>query len=124
MLSELISDSGVISGVDFDAGFSINQSDLNINQFADAFSNTDFHLSQKVNFYDDRLSLAVKGNILNTTGLETTRTLMVGGDFQIEYAVTDDRRLKVRVYQRSEPTILGNRRFKTGLGFTFRQEFD
>lgn len=124
MLSELISDSGVISGVDFDAGFSINQSDLNINQFSDAFSNTDFHLSQKVNFYDDRLSLAVKGNILNTTGLETTRTLMVGGDFQIEYAVTDDRRLKVRVYQRSEPTILGNRRFKTGLGFTFRQEFD
>ncbi len=124
MLSELISDSGVISGVDFDAGFSINQSDLNINQFADAFSNTDFHLSQKVNFYDDRLSLAVKGNILNTTGLETARTLMVGGDFQIEYAITDDRRLKVRVYQRSEPTILGNRRFKTGLGFTFRQEFD
>lgn len=124
MLSELIADVGIISGIDFDAGFSINQSDLNINQFADAFSNTDFHLSQRVNFYDDRLSLAVKGNILNTTGLETTRTMMVGGDFQIEYALTEDRRLKVRVYQRSEPTILGNRRFKTGLGFTFRQEFD
>ena len=124
MLSELVADVGIISGIDFDAGFSINQSDLNINQFADAFSNTDFHLSQRVNFYDDRLSLAVKGNLLNTTGLETTRTLMVGGDFQIEYALTEDRRLKVRVYQRSEPTILGNRRFKTGLGFSFRQEFD
>ncbi|MCF8236656.1 MAG: translocation/assembly module TamB [Saprospiraceae bacterium] len=124
MLSELVADVGIISGIDFDAGFSINQSDLNINQFTDAFSNTDFHLSQRVNFYDDRLSLAVKGNILNTTGLETTRTLMVGGDFQIEYALTEDRRLKVRVYQRSEPTILGNRRFKTGLGFSFRQEFD
>ena len=47
-----------------------------------------------------------------------------GTDFDIQYELTKDRRLKIRVYYENEPDILGGRRNNTGLGLSFRREFD
>jgi hypothetical protein len=46
------------------------------------------------------------------------------GDLVVEYFLTEQRNLKVRFYQSTEPEIGGGRRNKTGLGLSFRKEFD
>ena len=53
----------------------------------------------------------------------TTNSAFLAGDVVIEYAVTRDRRFKVRMYQLTDATILG-RRNKRGLGLSWRREFD
>jgi len=47
-----------------------------------------------------------------------------GTDFDVQYELTKDRRLKIRVYYQNEPEILGGRKNNTGLGLSFRREFD
>ena len=42
----------------------------------------------------------------------------------IEYVLTDDRRFKVRFYQRSEQDLDGSRRDRTGLGINYRRQFN
>jgi len=47
-----------------------------------------------------------------------------GTDVILEYELTKDRRLKIRGYYKNEPDILGGRKNNTGLGLSFRREFD
>ena len=42
------------------------------------------------------------------------------GDYALEYVLTTDRRLKVRLYYRNEETIEG-RKNKTGIGLVYRR---
>lgn len=123
LMSELVSDVGIISDVGFDFNYNLYQSQA-ITQIDQAFTDSKIQVTQRINFYDDRLSLAIEGSVINTRGIEANSGVLIGGDFMVEYALTEDRRLKMRVYQRSEPTILGNNRYKVGAGLTFRKEFD
>jgi hypothetical protein len=123
LMSELVSDVGIISDVGFDFNYNLYQSQA-ITQIEQAFTDSKIQVTQRINFYDDRLSLAIEGSVINTRGIEASSGVLIGGDFKVEYALTEDRRLKLRVYQRSEPTILGNNRYKVGAGLTFRKEFD
>lgn len=123
LMSELVSDVGIISDVGFDFNYNLYQSQA-ITQIEQAFTDSKIQVTQRINFYDDRLSLAIEGSVINTRGIEASSGVLIGGDFMVEYALTEDRRLKMRVYQRSEPTILGNNRYKVGAGLTFRKEFD
>ena len=45
------------------------------------------------------------------------------GDFVVEYVVSDDGRLKLKAYNRSDPDINGNRN-KTGVGVSYSLEFN
>ena len=82
-------------------------------------------LRQSLDLFNDRLTVQVGGNIdwggnvLNTPEGST----FLAGDVVIEYAVTRDRRFKVRAYQLTDATILG-RRNKRGVGLSWRREFD
>ncbi|MBP6183483.1 MAG: translocation/assembly module TamB domain-containing protein [Saprospiraceae bacterium] len=123
LMTELVSDVGVISDIGLNVNYNFYQSQ-SITQIDEAFKDSEFHIRQRINFYDDRLSLAVEGSVINTRGIESSGAILIGGDFRVEYALTPDRQLKLRVYQRSEPTILGNSRYKVGAGITFRKEFE
>ncbi len=123
LMSEMVSGVGIISDVGFDFNYNIYQSQ-SITQIEQAFTDSKIQVTQRINFYDDRLSLAIEGSVINTRGIEASSGVLLGGDFMIEYALTEDRRLKMRVYQRSEPTILGNNRYKVGAGISFRKEYE
>jgi hypothetical protein len=41
----------------------------------------------------------------------------------LEYSISRDQRFKVRAYRTPEQSLEGNR-YRTGLGLTYRQEFD
>ena len=123
LMHDLVADIGIISDVDFNFKYNIYQNN-SPNQIEEAFTDSDFKVSQRINFYDDRLSLNIQGSVINTKGIESSGAILLGGDFQVEYSLTEDRRLRLRVYQRSEPTILGNNRYKAGVGITYRKEWD
>lgn len=122
LMSELISTNSVISDIGFDFNYNVFQAQ-NITDFNNTFTDSRIKVSQRLNFYDDRLSLAVEGSVTNTRGVEANSNVLLGGDFMVEYVLTDDRKLKMRIYQRTEPTVLGNNRYKVGAGLIYRNSF-
>lgn len=123
LMSELVSDVGIISDIGMNVNYNFYQSQ-SITKIEEAFKDSEFQIRQRINFYDDRLSLNIEGSFINTRGIESKGGVLIGGDFRVEYALTEDRRLKMRVYQRTEPTVLGNNRYKVGAGLTYRKDFD
>ncbi len=127
LLSEVFTDVGFISGVDFDIAYNVYQADHVDLGDTDRFARTgsELQLRLKNNLFNDRLSINVGSNIdLGNSALQSSNGSYVAGDIVIEYILTKDRRFKIRFYQSSQPSIQGGRRNKTGLGLSYRREFD
>ncbi|MEY3053416.1 MAG: hypothetical protein RLY31_3201, partial [Bacteroidota bacterium] len=76
---------------------------------------------------NDRFSIRMGGNFDVSGGnnqLYTSNSGFLSGDFQLEYVITKDKRLKIKVYNSTEPDFAGGRRNKYGVGLSFRKEFD
>ncbi len=124
LFSDLISEGRVLSGIDFDIAYNQYQNvDLGDGQ---NFSRGDeFQVQLRQNFLNDRLTVLLGGNVDIGTSVRNTASAgtFVGNDIVIEYALSTDRSLKLRVYQRLQPDI-GGRRLQIGSGLSFRREFD
>ena len=70
------------------------------------------------------VNIAGKANLGGGAVINNSNDALVTGDFIIEYELTKDRRLKIRGYYKNEPEILGGRRNNTGVGLSFRKEFN
>ena len=118
LLSEVFTDVGFISGIDFDIAYNVytadNLDDLSVS------TGSEFQLRLKNYLFNDRLSINVGSNI---GAAETTEGTYFAGDVVIEYVLTKDRRFKVRFYQSTQPSIRG-RETKQGVGISYRREFD
>lgn len=125
--SELLTDNGFISGIDFDFGYSQYQF-TGIDSPDALESNSEIRGKLK-------LQLGQNNRWFVTTGLNvdigTTRNVpnptnnsILTGEVMLEYIITNDRRLKLKIYNKTEPDIAGTRRRKSGLGLSFRKEFD
>ncbi|MEM1323547.1 MAG: translocation/assembly module TamB domain-containing protein [Bacteroidota bacterium] len=125
LLAEVFTDVGFISGVDFDINYNIYQSqDLTISG-DNITTGNEIALDFKTDLFDDRLSLNFGGNIdWGSASTPGQSGAFLAGEFVLEYVLTRDRRFKVRFYQLSDQTIISGRRNKTGLGLSFRREFD
>ena len=111
LLKDLVGD-GVLSDINF-----------NIRQALTSSGSNEFQFSLKPYFLQDRLSVQVGGNIQNNVpGTENVGTF-VGTDVVIEYAITPDRNLKLRIFQKLQPDV-GGRRFQVGTGLSFRKEYN
>ena len=128
LLSDVFSDVGFISGVNFDINYSVYEAN-DVTPDGEDFIRSGSELELRLNndLFNDRLSINVGGNIDwgNDNGINTTTNqgAFLAGDVVIEYTLTKDRRFKVRFYQLTDQTFEG-RRNKTGLGFSYRREFD
>lgn len=114
MVTELLKDlvgEGVLSDINF-----------NVRQALTSRGNNEFQFSLKPYFLKDRLSVQVGGNIQNNVPGTTVGTF-VGTDVVIEYAITPDRNLKLRVFQKLQPDV-GGSRFQVGTGLSFRKEYN
>ena len=127
LVSEWLTEDGLISGIDFD--FSLSR--YSLSGLGDATdltqSGNEFQGRMKLLFRNDRLIFHAGtnvdwGNTQTFTDVPTNSSQLTG-EFMLEYVLTEDRKFRVRVYQRTEPDI-GGRRNKYGLGFSFRKEFD
>jgi len=123
LINEALADNGLISGIDFDIGLRKNSFNGVTNTNSDILPDEiEVHLKNRFKFLDERLSLDLSGNYVRDD-------VLVGGDyfigdFVLEYFLTDDRKLKLRMYGRYDfDEIEGQRRQKYGLGVGYRTEF-
>ena len=125
LFSEMIADGRVLSGIDFDVAYSQYRPGDDVNRPG---RGEEFEVRLRQNYFNDRLSVVVGGNY-DTGGSNLAATpgansgAFLGNDVVIEYAISADRSLTLKVYQRLQPDI-GGRRFKVGAGLSFRKEYD
>ena len=124
--SEVIEDGTVLSGIDIDISYNPSQRARVEGQ--DVSVGDELEVRLKQDFFNDRLSVIVGGNIDlggNVSRLRAGNTgSFVGNDLSIEYILNEDRSLKLRIYQRLEPDIAGGRRLQIGTGLNYRKEFN
>ena len=129
LVSEWLTEDGLISGIDFDIAYNYFQSaDVLSNDPNQLYRGNELQVRLKNYLFDDRLTVNVGGNFDlsggNYLGADPNSGAYFAGDLVIEYILTKDKNLKIRFYQSTEPEIGGGRRNKTGLGLSYRKEFD
>ncbi len=126
LFSEFIKDGDVLSGIDFDIAYNQYQR-VDLGDGQDINRGDELQVRLRQNFFNDRLSILVGGNIAIGSNIPTVPEAtgaFVGNDLVIEYVLNKDRSLKLRVYQLLEPDIGGGRRLEIGTGLSFRKEFE
>ncbi|MBK8491912.1 MAG: translocation/assembly module TamB domain-containing protein [Saprospirales bacterium] len=128
LVSEWRSEEGLISGIDFDIAYNYIQG-TDVNDPDQLYRSNEVQVRLKNYLFDDRLAVNVGGNFDLTggssfPGAATSSGILFAGDLAVEYLLTKDQTLKIRFYQSTEPAIEGGRQNKTGLGLSYRKEFD
>jgi hypothetical protein len=115
LFKEIVGENGVVSSVDIDLNY--NQFDaLNTGSSAPKVGN-EFQFKPRINFLNDKLSL--DAGVVSGFAEQN----YFNHDVTLEYVLTQDRRLKIRAYNRTEQSLEGVRN-RTGAGFVWRKEFD
>jgi hypothetical protein len=128
MISELFSDllgGQALSSVDFDIAYNQYQN-TGLAQSGALNRGNELQVSFRQNYFNDRLSILVGGNIDlgNNWRTATGATgAFIGNDLVIEYQLIKDRSMKLRIYQKLLPDISG-RILRVGTGLSLRKEFD
>ncbi|MDZ4681292.1 MAG: translocation/assembly module TamB domain-containing protein [Saprospiraceae bacterium] len=126
LFSEVIGESKVVSGINFDIAYNQYQS-LDLSQGTNVNSGREFQVSITQNFLNDRLSVHLGGNVDFGNNVRITPDnpggAFLGNDLVIEYVLNTDKTLKLRIYQRLQPDLAG-KRLQIGSGLNYRIEFD
>lgn len=119
LLSDFIKENGVISGIDLIVGYNVYDAST-----VNPFSTSEFQLRMKNNLFSDRLSINIGGNVGTNASSAVNSQTYFAGDLEVTYALTPDNRLKVRAYQRTEPSLEGGRKNRSGIGLSYRREYN
>ncbi len=122
MFSNFIGEGRTLSGLDFDIAYNQYQGS-NYQQGQNFALGNVLQVSLQPRLFNDRLSFFVGGNFGLNSAAATTNGTFVGNDVIIEYTLSPDRSLKLRVYQKTAPDV-GGRRLQIGTGLSFSKEFD
>lgn len=121
LVSEIVTDVDFLSGVDFDFDYqrSAEATIDNPNDANDITNQVQFNTRSRLSLFDSEFIVGAGGGVENSVTQGTYFT----GDFIVEYIVSENGRLKLKAYRRSEPDITGNRS-QTGIGASYSIEFD
>lgn len=124
LLNSALEEDGLISGIDFEVGVRNNNLALSGSAINNLFPDEiEVRLKNKFRFMDERFSLNVGGNyVFQNQGIAINQVLP---DFALEFLLTEDRKLKVRLYGKYDidPIAITSLREKYGLGVAYRTEF-
>lgn len=133
-LSILLSDwiSEFVTELQVDINYRTYQTEINGNGSSDP-SQIDFQSRQELqlaltkSFFNNRVSVDIGGNF--DFGAESasgnSNASNIAGDFEIEYSITPDGRVKIKAFRKGEYDIFSNRnKNKTGVGISFQKEFN
>jgi len=125
LLTEALSDNGLISGIDFNVGLRNNTGlYAGTSPSAIGFNEVEVDGRTRFKFLNERMSLKVGGNFVRNQDSPIGINNYVAGNVVLEYFLTDERKLKMRVYGTSDIDFqTSNRRGKYGVGFGYRTEF-
>jgi hypothetical protein len=116
---------GTVSSINFDIAYNEyrNQTDPSQSNLTQIGRELQVRLTS--GFIDDRITVQVGSQFgLGQPGT-TTNEGFLGEDVTVEIQLTENRRWRLKVYQRTEPDIAGgSRRSRYGFGISFRRDFD
>ncbi len=114
---------GKVSSIDFDIIYSDYQNDaLTAKNTVAGGREVNVRLSS--GFKNDRFTVQVGSQFgLGRPGA-TTSDGFLGEDVTVQIALTDNRQWRLKVYQRTEPDVVGFRSLRFGLGISFQKDYD
>ncbi len=118
-----LTDNGLIAGVDFDIGLIKNSSLLQQSSAGLAPDEIQVNFKNRFRFLNERLSFNLGGNYIPQSLADNAS--FFGLDFALEYFITNDRKLKLRMYGRSDidQLVVDGRQEQYGFGLGYRTEF-
>ncbi len=121
-VSEFFTGKSLIQGIDFDISYNrFTSNNFDAENPTSSYTNNEFRTKLKV-IVNDRISVQSGLNFGNET--YTGNNGLLGGEFIIEYVLTKDRRLKLKVYGGTEADITGGSRKQGGVALSYKREFD
>ena len=111
----------IIPNAEIDIGYQkIGSGDINLSES----DQTQFDLALKQKLFDDALTIKVGGTYsYETTGNNPNNNL--AGDFEVEYKITPDGRIRVKAFRRSDfDAVASKNDTRTGLGLFYTKDFD
>lgn len=117
LLGNLIGNGKTVSSLDFDVVYNRGVTDSETLTSRDALE-----ISLKSGLFNDRVSLGLGGNF--AFGQATQSGAFFGEEIILEYAISANRDLKLRLYERRDQDLGTGRRIQAGAGLSWRKEFN
>jgi hypothetical protein len=115
---------GAVSSLDFDIVYSDYQSDVLINENLSRVGGREVNVRLSSGFINDRVTVQVGSQFgLGGTGISTSDGF-IGEDVTVQIALTENRQWRLKVYQRTEPDVSGQRSLRFGFGLSFQKDYD
>lgn len=123
IIEQRLTDESFIQGVDVDIGFSQNTNFLGTNDNTQTGLIPDVvDLNVRNRFKNENFVLNLGTNYVRESNLGQANFFLT--DVVLEWFITEDRRLKFNIYNRTDfDEVAGARRWKTGFGLRYRTEF-
>ncbi len=122
LASELFGKS--VSSIDFDIAYNEYQNDVISGQPSNLQGGRELQVRLSSGFANDRVLVNV-GSQFGLNKFGTTQEGFLGEDVAIEFVLTENRRWRLKVYQRREPDPTGGgTRSRIGGGISFRRDYE
>jgi hypothetical protein len=118
LLSEVVEGQNVISSIDVQFGYKMED-----DQLSNAGTGSQFDLSIDNYFFQDKMRVHIGGNLDVNNNQTGANQNYFGGDLIVEYSISGDGNLKVKLYNRYENSLFGQRN-RAGGGVYYQIDFD
>ena len=118
LFTSLAGSEGALSGIDVDINLQSNTSLNNAN-----FGSNDLQTSLRTYFFDDRLEIGL-GVSIGGDGSTGGQGTLTAGKFEVSYALSDDRRLRLKTFASTNVDLGTRNRNRAGVGLSWRREFN
>lgn len=90
-----------------------------------AYETSEFELGLKQKLFDDALVVTIGGVYSYENTGASSSTAGLAGDFEVEYKITADGRVRVKAFRRSEYNLISAKNdTRTGVGLIYSKDFD
>ncbi len=118
LFTSLAGANSALSGIDFDINLQNNSS---LSGLSGGAVGNDVRTRLRTYFLEDRLEIGV-GVSVGQTGVN--QGSLTAGNFEVVYAISDDRRLRLKAFVNRNIDFGNANRTRAGVGLTYRREFD
>ncbi len=127
-LNDILSENSYITGIDFQVGANDSSDLFGLSEGDATILPDEVEVNVRPQFKGGRWGIDVGTNYVRNSQYNTNNAGYVVGDFTVEYYITEDRRLKMRIYGKYdldayEDITNPQRVQKYGVGLTYRREF-
>jgi hypothetical protein len=118
IFDEALEGNSYFTGVD--VNFAANKNILGLQ--TSGFLPDEYDINLVSSFDEDKWNLQLGGRYVVNSVFDVDEYF--APDFVVEYYITDDRRLKLNLYARSDYDATNLRKLQSGIGLTYRKEFN